>query len=664
MSDARYWATLEPDNLAGAVWTRIRDWRRYYNATGMAEKAAKGHRYYYGRTDDGASSSHLNASGPRRDLVRHVVNGLRPLVQRSVAMLLAGDAEMTPVASNSDAKAREQAIAAKGILEHEHREQDVEALRRELLTVAMVMGEAYRAILWDANEGEPTRIDPDTQQPAAWAGGFRNIVCNPFDVYRDAGFRSHRQLPWVCFRDWQNRYELAAKHPEKAGLILAMRQDERMEDGEALMDVRWRLHERLAESDAIPVYHFFHLDSRACPGGVAFTFVSEGCWLTHGPNPYDGLPLHRLTPDGVIGTTLGYTNVFDALGVEDMLSGLYSAVATNTSRFSLGTIIRKKGDGLQQSQLANGALALEVNEGKEPVAMEYPATPPDTFEHLDRLRKVSMESLGLNETAMGSPPFSGMAAQALYLLDAKASEYQDGLAQGLRRFDAACATAELRILKAFAKDERMAVVAGKAKSWMLKSFTGDDMSAVDLIMVEPVKDTSRNRAGKFGIAELMAQFGVQLKPEHIIDLVNTGQLESQFEHEQANVLRIKAENELLGEGKRPPVLMARTHWLDIPEHLALLSSPDVVERPEVVDAVLATVSEKLEAWRTMPPDLLALLGGPPPPMPAGMVPMGPGGELPPEAMPQEAPAGAPPGAAPPPGTAEAVLGEATPPNAA
>jgi hypothetical protein len=668
MADTRYWATLPPDELAGAVWTRIRDWRRYHNATGMAEKAAKGHRYYYGRTDDGSTSSHLTSGGQRKDLVRHVVNGLRPLVQRSISMMLSGASEMVPVAANSDAAAREQAIVSKGILEHEHREQDVEELRREALTIAMVMGEAYRAILWDAAEGEPTMLDPDTGQPAAFAGEFRNILCTPFDVYRDAGFRSPRRMPWVCFRDWQSRYELAAKYPEKAQEILAVRNEERIEDGEALMDVRWRLHERLAESDAIPVYHFYHLDSRACPGGVAFVMLNEGCWLTHGPNPYDGLPLHRLTPEGIIGTTLGYSNVFDALGLEDMASGLYSAVATNTNRFSLGTVIRKKGDGLQQSQLANGALALEVNEGKEPTPMQYPATPPDTFEHLDRLKKVLMEALGLNETAMGNPPFSGMAAQALYLLDAKAQEYQDGLAQGLRRFDAACATAELRILKAFAKDERMAVVAGKAKSWMLKAFTGESLSAVDRINVEPVKATSRNLAGKFGLLELLAQFGVQLKPEQIIDLANTGQLESQFEHEQANVLRIKAENEMLQEGKRPAVLLPRTHWLDIPEHLALLSSPSVEERPEVVQAVLDTVSEKMAAWRSMPPDLLALLGGPPPPMPPGMVPMGPGGEvLPPEAMPpQGAPEAGPSAGAPPPGTSEDVLAaqEMTPPNAA
>jgi hypothetical protein len=142
-----------------------------------------------------------------------------------------------------------------------------------------------------------------------------------------------------------------------------------------------------------------------------------------------------------------------------------------------------------------------------------------------------------------------------------------------------------------------------------------------------------------------------------------------FEHEQANVLRIKSENELLLDGQRPTVLVARTHWLDIPEHLSLLSSPAVEERPDVVEAVLGTVEEKLAAWRTMPPDLLALLNGPPPPpppMPPGMAPVGPDGmPLPPEpGVPMEDPPPPPEAAgpgAPPPGTSEGVLSPDGPP---
>jgi len=670
MPDLKYWATLPPDELTPKVMERVRAWRRYFNASDMASKSAKGHRYYYGHSDSGDSSSHLSVAGERRDAVRSIVNGVRPLVQRTVAMLLSGAPEMQPVAANSDAQAREQAIAAKGILEHVHREQQVDVLRRQALTAAMVMGEGFRAVLWDANEGDVTAVDPETQREAERAGDFRNAVLTPFDVYRDPGYRNWREVPWVAFRLWENRYELAATYPEKASEIVNLPSNEAMRESEGWLDVRWRADERLIESDAVPVYYFFHKDNRACPDGRALMLVSERLWLTDGPNPYGRLPVERLTPDDVLGTSLGYTNVFDALGITDVLDGLYSAATTNNVRFGVPSLITYKGSGLTVSRLASGAVSMEVNQqGMEPKALETPRTPPESFNLMDRLERVRMMSLGLNETALGTPPFSGMAASAMALLDGKAGEYMDGLAQSLRSFDAACATAEIRVLKAFANDERMAVIEGKSRNWMLKSFRGSDLASVDRIAVEPVKATSRNQAGKFALLELLGQFGVDLKPEQIIDLANTGQLESMFEHEQANVLRIKSENELLLDGQRPTVLVARTHWLDIPEHLSLLSSPAVEERPDVVEAVLATVEEKLTAWRTMPPDLLALLNGPPPPpppMPPGMAPVGPDGmPLPPEpgmpmGEPPPPPEAAGPGA-PPLGTSEAVLSPDGPP---
>jgi hypothetical protein len=109
---------------------------------------------------------------------------------------------------------------------------------------------------------------------------------------------------------------------------------------------------------------------------------------------------------------------------------------------------------------------------------------------------------------------------------------------------------------------------------------------------------------------------------HLVNLLRTGEFESPFEADEANRLRIKSENEMLQQGKVPPILIARTHWLDIPEHLSLLSPPDIDPNGPLAHAVLTTVEQKLAMWRAMPPDLLALLGGPPPPAP--VLPEAPG----------------------------------------
>jgi hypothetical protein len=74
------------------------------------------------------------------------------------------------------------------------------------------------------------------------------------------------------------------------------------------------------------------------------------------------------------------------------------------------------------------------------------------------------------------------------------------------------------------------------------------------------------------------------------------------------------------------------HWLDIPEYLSVLESPESRGNPRVVTAVLDLVEEKLRLWRTMSPDLLMLRNGPPAPSSMGMMGPPPGemGPPPPE----------------------------------
>ena len=113
-----YWAAEPPDILARRAMDKVRAWRKWFHQVGHADKALKGWRYAHGWTDAGESSSRLQGGGERHQLVKAVVNGVRPLRQRTLAMVLNGAPEMQPVAANSDADAREQAAASVGVLEH------------------------------------------------------------------------------------------------------------------------------------------------------------------------------------------------------------------------------------------------------------------------------------------------------------------------------------------------------------------------------------------------------------------------------------------------------------------------------------------------------------------------------------------------------------------
>jgi hypothetical protein len=256
-----------------------------------------------------------------------------------------------------------------------------------------------------------------------------------------------------------------------------------------------------------------------------------------------------------------------------------------------------------------------------PQPLDVPPIPPEVFKHAEKLAQDIEEALGMNPTAMGNPPFAGMPAQLAVILDQKAHEFNDSLSASFRAFRQACATRELQILKKFADEPRMAVIQGKAKAWMLKSFNKDSLKKVSRVAMESAPPGTGTMAFKIAMVEMLQAFGVRLPPEQIIELLRTGQYESAFEHDEANRIRIKTENEMLQEGRMPRVILFRTHWIDVLEHLALLNTPDVP--PEVEDAVLSTVEAKMAAWRAMPLDVLQLLGGPTPPppgIPAGAMP--------------------------------------------
>lgn len=620
-----YWAALPPDALAAEVMSRWKDWRRYFWQSGIGEKADKGRRYYYGWNNQGEASSRVQVGGDKGQYLKTVINKIRPVVQRSRAMISAQAPKMAPIAANSDSDARSQAIASRGILEHVHREHDTDAIDDEVLEIAMTMGEGFRLTIWDATLGEEQAIDPDTQKPVETSGDFYVTPLTPFDVATDPSLRAWRDPPWRIIRTFESRWKLAAKFPEKAERILAAR-DREPEIGDGF-DLRLGVTDLMNQGDFIPVYLFVHVDGPELKGGRYFRCLNEGTWLEDGPNPYktsagrSRLPIESCAPDRVIATSMGYANVFDALGVADLLNAMQSVIASHTVRWGVRPIVDIQGSGLEHSTLGNGVSVLTVKSREHiPEPLDVPPIPPEVFKHLEALAEEIYQLLGMNSTAAGEPPYSGMAAQAMALLDQKAREFNDGLARSFSSYKRGCASLELSILQNFATAPRIAAIEGKAQQWMLKSFTGKDLAKVREVAMEPVPAGTGTMAWKWAMAELLKGFGVELRPEEIVNLMRTGEFESPFEYEEANRLRIKSECEGLLEGRMPPLLIARTHWLDIPEHLALLAPPGVEQKPEVVQAVLSTVTAKLQMWRTMPPDLLALLGGPPAPSTQPMLP--------------------------------------------
>jgi len=252
---------------------------------------------------------------------------------------------------------------------------------------------------------------------------------------------------------------------------------------------------------------------------------------------------------------------------------------------------------------------------------------------------------GINSAVRGDPD-KGMPAQAMAFLQAQAIQFHSGLQKGFQRLREQVRTANIDLLKRYATTKRVALISGKATGYLRREFTADDLRGIDRVTVEAINPALRTMAGKKAIADELLQRGMLQTPQQYILLLTTGKLEPLFEGEEANLLRIRRNKELLQEGiGLPPVAMgpdgrpmvdlatglaefaddgqqhvrplkSDTHWLDVPEYLSVLAMPDARERPEVVKAVTEVVEYQLALWRSMDPALIAVLKGQPAPMPA------------------------------------------------
>ena len=153
-------------------------------------------------------------------------------------------------------------------------------------------------------------------------------------------------------------------------------------------------------------------------------------------------------------------------------------------------------------------------------------------------------------------------------------------------------------------------------------------------------------------ADLLLERGLINTPDEYLTVKSTGRLEKLTEFKDRNLLRLQQEKEMLQQGiGLPPVdatateeamladpealpvfdvnatgefirpTVVDTPWLDIAEYAAVLASPEARNRPEVVQAVTDAIQYKVLMWRTMPPEIIAALGGmPPPPVGGEMMP--------------------------------------------
>lgn len=621
MQDKKYFAAKDPIETSRILLGKASDWRNILTTNGFLDKLRTCWAAYHGAFYGDVTSGHtITFVGEQGELAQLPVNHVRNLGQHMLVMTTASRPSMEARAANTDFKSLAQVTLANGLLDYYMREKRLERHIRAAVEHAIVLGAGYIKMEWDATAGKIVDEDEETGV-VIHEGDVKYSNLSAFDVVFDVN-REDFDHDWILVRTWKNKYDLAAKYPEYSDKI------KNLDTKDAKQRYSLQIF-RKVDSDEIEVWTFYHKRSDSMPEGRELVFLSEDIIIQDQPLPYRKIPIFRISPNEIMGTSFGYSNLFDLLPLQEAVNQLYSTIMSNQTAFGVQNIFVKTGSNVNITNLSGG---LNVIEGLEkPEVLNLLATAPETFQFLQMI-EAKMETIsGVSSVTRGAPdPAQNLrSGNALALVQSMALQFISGLQNQYVCLIEDLGTGLIELLQDYASAPRVASIIGKGNKAYLKEFKSSDLSEISRVIVDVGNPLSRTTAGRVQMAEQL----MQMKPdsfsiEQYIQVINTGRLEVMTDDSVDQENLIQQENERLMEGIPTKMLDIDDHILHIKKHRTILSEPTLRDDDEKCAGVLKHIQDHIDAWKQTDGALLAALGQQPAPQAPAAPPQNSGGESP------------------------------------
>lgn len=614
---APYWATVPQKEIADEIIDKVDKYYEYLSLSGRLDFYRRSWAYYYRARMSGAQ---INPAGEQGELTTVSVNHYRNLLLHLETMTTQQKANFEPKATNSDVKSQSQVILAGALLDYYMREKKMNRNIKQAVKDSLIFTEGFVRAEWDPTSGDT--YGQTATGAAVYQGDMKYTNYVPLDVIRDFTKTSPNQDDWFILRDFQNKYTLAAKFPALEKEIL--------EDSVDMLEVaRTTTINALAleESDNVIVYTLIHKPTPAIPHGRFTTCLDNGTVMLDGPLPYKETHVYRIAPDEESGSIFGYSVSCDLLSMQEAIDILYSTALTNQATFGVQNILTPKGHDLSTAQFSGGLNVMEYDPkvGK-PEALNLTSTPPEIFNFMGMLEKLMETISGVNSVARGNPEASLKSGAALALVQSMAIQFSMGLQQSYAQLVEDLGTGTIKILQDFAAVPRVAAIVGQANKPLMKEFTGEDLNAINRVMVDMGNPMTATIAGKTNLADALAERNMIDNPDQYIQVITTGRLEPVIQGKQSQLLLIKSENEGLADGKPQRAIITDNHAQHILEHGTVNASPEARQDPNspIMVATLEHIQEHINMAQTPGYQMMAqMLGHKMVPPPMGAAPVGP-----------------------------------------
>lgn len=596
--DKPYWASVPTNEIADEIIDRVDKYFEFLSYTGRLNLYRRSYAYYYRPRLTGAQ---LNPTGEQGELTAFSVNHYRNLLLHLETMTTQQRPYFETRATNTDVKSQSQTILSAGLLDYYYGEKKLERNIKQAVKDGLIFGEGFLLAEWDPVAGEA--YGKTATGAVVYNGDMKYTNYIPLNVCRDFTKQAANKDDWFIVRDFENKYDLAAKYPDLADKIL--------EDSIDMLQVvaTTTLNKlALAESDNIVVYRLIHRPTSALPQGRYVTCLDNGTVMLDGPFQYKNMNMYRLAPDEETGTCFGFTVGYDLLSVQEAIDVLYSTVVSNQSTFGVQNVLVPKGHDISTNQMSGGLNVVEYDPkiGK-PEPMNLTNTPAEIFNFIQMLERVGETLSGVNSVARGNPEASLKSGAALALVQSMAIQFSMNLQQSYAQLLEDVGLGTIEILQQFASTPRVAMITGKANRPLMKYFKSEDIAEINRVTVDMGNPLTRTTAGKVNLADALLQNGMVDNPDQYIQVATTGRLEPIIQGKQAEMLLIKAENELLAEGQPQIAIITDQHSQHILEHKTVLASPEARQDPGIMQATLDHIQQHINFLQTGNPQLLMLI---------------------------------------------------------
>ena len=649
MSVDKYFATFQGDELLSELNDKESNFFAWVEKSGIGNFWRKSYRLYYGDPIEGQNGSEMGSVGDDSELSAYGVNYYRNLVRHVLALTCSQKPSYDFRAINSDTKSIQQARLAGNIIDAYLVEKRLGRHQKLAAEKSLVFKTGYTYTTWNPASGKAYSVDQrmddsgTMREKIIYEGDAEITSPSPWSVIYDPRLKDWTKNKWVIVKDHENKYDLAARHPEFADKILGY--NDTLQESAFKQFTDLDVYRDEDKSELVEVSHFYHLPTDATPEGKYCKYLGKEISLYEGSYQYKKkLPVQRITPGEKFDSVEGYTEFRDIMVLQEVLNVLYSTVYTNNQAFGVQAIWMPEGCNLSTESIGQGLAVLKGGlPGTEPKPLQLTASPAEIFKNMDYVEKAMEKIVGINAVIRGDPDHSLKSGVALGRLQAMAIQFSSNFQQAWAEIQEDVGTFLMYILQDYAKTDRMVAIAGKFSKGSMKSWTGKDLDMIDRVVCDLGNPLSRTFAGRMELADKLLEKG-EINGKQYIQVIQSGQIESVLEGPEARIELARKENELLMDGGKVVAMVGDLHILHGQEHGALLADPDLRNRAnegdqmalEIVQNTQAHIMEHKQLHESQDAFWFVVSGeqppppqGPPPPEEGGPMP-GPQGPPPPD----------------------------------